>query len=136
MAGRRMEVRRVDGFQQMIWSTILSAQASREEIPDETLKEHIRVTGLAFMELAHEHLNSDAVVFTNMEWPQAGALQRGLIFALNPRHPIDNETGQRGFWREYTGQGHRVDGIFTWEQAESDFHAYALAHFGRPTAVE
>jgi hypothetical protein len=81
-------------------------------------------------------LLTGAVVYSRMEWPQAGALARGMIFACNPRHPIDSETGQEGFYREYTGQGHRVDGILTWEQAEGDFHAYALAQFDRPQAVD
>ncbi len=137
MAGRKMEVRHVDGFAQSIYSTVLSKQETRDQLPDEALKARIKQAGADFIKYVAENLNdANAVVYTCIEWPQAGQLQRGMIFAYNPRHINDPEYGTPGFYREYTGQGHRVDGILTWEQAEGDFHAYALAQFGRPQAVE
>jgi hypothetical protein len=137
MTGRKMEVRHIDGFAQSLYSTILSKQETRDQLPDDELKARILKAGADFVRYVSDNLNdSNAVVYTCIEWPQSGALVRGIIFAYNPRHPNDPEYGTPGFHREYTGQGHRVDGIFTWEQAEGDFHAYALAQFGRPQAVE
>lgn len=137
MTGRKMEVRNVDGFAQSLYSTILSKQETRDQLPDEALKARIKQAGTDFIKYIAENLNdANAVVYTCIEWPQVGSLVRGFIFAYNPRHINDPEYGTPGFHREYTGQGHRVDGILTWEQAEGDFHAYALAQFGRPQAVE
>ena len=137
MTGRKMEVRNVDGFAQSLYSTILSKQETRDQLPDEALKARIKQAGTDFIKYIAENLNdANAVVYTCIEWPQVGSLARGFIFAYNPRHINDPEYGTPGFHREYTGQGHRVDGILTWEQAEGDFHAYALAQFGRPQAVE
>ena len=137
MTGRKMEVRHVDGFAQSLYSTILSKQETRDQFPDEALKARIVQAGTDFVRYVSDNLNdTNAVVYTCIEWPQAGSLVRGFIFAYNPRHISDPEYGTPGFCREYTGQGHRFDDILTWEQAEGDFHAYALAQFGRPQAVE
>lgn len=133
MTARKIDVRQIVGFREMLNRTILTEQIDRDALPDADKLARIRAAGIYFVQTAVENMGGDAVVYAKVEWPENGPLERGLLFAFNPRHPNDPEDGTAGLQREYTGQGHRVEGVLTWEQAESDLQAYAVASFGRPT---
>jgi hypothetical protein len=133
---RTIDILQIGGFKNLIYDTILTERVDRDQLPNGELLARIRGAGRHLVETASKTLEGDPVTYVKIEWPEEGPMQRGMIFAFNPRQPSDPETATHGFYRLYTGAGFRNNAIVTWEQAEQDFHAYALASFGRPQPVE
>jgi hypothetical protein len=92
--------------------------------------------GNAFIKhAAKQPENEGSTVYTAYQWPEDGPIHLALVWAINPRHPEDAVTGGDFFFRAYTETQEPRVNLLTQEQMEQELAAYAVAHFGRPTAI-
>ena len=136
MANRSVEVKLVGGFRELLNSTILDTQESRDVVPSAEALARIKAAGLHFIEQAGTLTSETAVLYTAVTWPEQGPVKYGLIWATNPRHNVDPITGQPGFFREFTETEEQSGDIKLWNEVDEELARYAVAQFGRPKVVE
>ncbi|MEC3910089.1 hypothetical protein U5A82_06245 [Sphingobium sp. CR2-8] len=136
MGNRSIEVTHVGGFRELLYSTVLDTKDSRNVVPDAGTLARIKAAGIAYMERAVNLMDGDAVPYCAISWPEEGPPVRGMIFAMNPRHHTDPTSGEVGFFREFTETEEPAGDVIAWHDADEQLAKYAVAHFGRPKAVE
>lgn len=136
MAGRSIEVRKIDGLQELLDSS-LYYQAPPRIPPDRD--EYERSVGAARQMLtAALNLIDDGktVVFSVAKWPADGAARYGILVALNPRFKTDPFTDKPYFAREFTDGEDDSGRLVTWTEADEDLVSYATAQFGKPKLIK
>jgi hypothetical protein len=136
MAPRSIEVRKVEGLQALLDTTIFLNSPPMSPPPKE--RYDLAVGAARQFLTAAVNLIGDGktAVFAIAKWPADGLAHYGIMVALNPRFKTDPFTGLSYFAREFIDSEAATDRLTTWKEADEELVSYCTAQFGRPKLVK